>query len=312
MKSIIIIIPYFGPFHKQFKFWLKSALNNPTIDFLLFTDNKIESKDNIKVIYTTFKDLTLMIQSKFEFPLNLYSPYKLCDCRPAYGYLFQEHIKDYDIWGWGDIDLVYGDIRHFLTEPILNRYNAFLGWGHLTLYKNNDFCNSFFKIKEKEYLYYKDVLTCNENKIFLFEEFQHGGRSDLWKNKYGDQIWLEKPFDDIIVPRLCFNFVSFQKEHIFKSLVFEYSDKNLYRIYLNSSGELVKEATLYAHFQQRKFMKVKTSNLDKYLIIPNSHINYEDITISKLTRWTKPQTLYRDFWNFKNRFMRRIKMILPK
>ena len=39
MKSIAFVIPYFGKFPNYFSLWLQSCRNNPTIDWLLFTDS---------------------------------------------------------------------------------------------------------------------------------------------------------------------------------------------------------------------------------------------------------------------------------
>ncbi|WP_333486766.1 DUF6625 family protein, partial [Phocaeicola plebeius] len=140
MKSIIIIIPYFGKLPTLFPFWLQSALNNPTIDFLFITDANIQPMQNIKVINKTFSLLKEEIQSKFNFEIKLETPYKLCDFKPAYGYIFNEQIKGYDFWGFGDIDLIYGNIRNFINDTILNQYSVISGWGHLTLYKNTEEC----------------------------------------------------------------------------------------------------------------------------------------------------------------------------
>ena len=41
MKKIVFIIPWFGPFRKDFSFWLKSVEHNPSVDFLMPTDQSI-------------------------------------------------------------------------------------------------------------------------------------------------------------------------------------------------------------------------------------------------------------------------------
>ena len=41
MKKIVFIIPWFGPFRKDFSFWLKSVEHNPSVDFLMPTDQTI-------------------------------------------------------------------------------------------------------------------------------------------------------------------------------------------------------------------------------------------------------------------------------
>lgn len=86
----------------------------------------------------------------FDFNIALPSPYKLCDFRPIYGKLFQQYINGADFWGFGDIDLIYGDIRQFITENVLQNYDLISGWGHLTLVRNNDYWNNFYKIKQKD------------------------------------------------------------------------------------------------------------------------------------------------------------------
>ena len=310
MNSVIIIIPYFGPFPTQFIFWLQSAYNNPSINFLVITDNTLISQANIKVIKMTLQELKKFIQSKFDFTIALPSSYKLCDYKGAYGYIFSDYVKYYDFWGFGDIDLVYGNIRHFLTDEILSLHNAILGYGHLTLYRNNEECNTFFKTKIEGFQYYEDAFTNEKNTVF--DEYLHGGLSDIWKHKYPNLLWDKRPFDDITVPRLSFNFKSNFNSVASNKLIFEYSEKNLYRIYINSKNEITKEPTLYAHFQLRKFMKVKTNNTEKYLIIPNAYINHTHVTIYKLNRWCRQRNIYRFYWNLKNRIVSRLKIIIQR
>ena len=308
MKSIIIVIPYFGEFPSYFKFWLHSAYNNPTVDFLLITDCELESKKNVKAIKIKFEEFAELIKSKFDFNVCIEKPYKLCDYKACYGYLFPEYINEYDFWGFGDIDLIYGDIRSFFTKKVLEKYYVISGWGHLTLYKNNNYCNEFFKVKTEGFQYYKEVLS--RNKGLAYCEFNHMGLSDHWRYLHPDKIWDSRLFDDIRVPSLSFNFISeFHNKHS-KNLIFEYENKNLYRIYTNLSGNIIREKTLYVHFQQRGFMKILTNNTNNYFIVPSKFIDIEQITIRKLEQWTKPRNIKRIIWNFKNRLKRRFGLIL--
>ena len=144
MKSIVLIFPYFGEPPIQYNMWRVSALNNSTIHYLFFTDAEIKSEANIKVIKCTFNEFVQIVQKAFDFSIILDRPYKLCEYKPAYGYILQKYIKNYDYWGFGDLDLVYGDIRSFLTDEVLSKYKMFLGWGHLTLYHNDYDTNTYF------------------------------------------------------------------------------------------------------------------------------------------------------------------------
>lgn len=307
MKSVIVIIPFFGPFPKMFPFWLQSAYDNPTIDFLIVTDNEIQTNRNIKVVFMPFDELKGKIQILFDFPINIPSPYKLCDFKGVYGVIFSEYVKDYDYWGFGDIDLVYGNIRQFLTSEILHNYWVISGWGHFTLYKNNEICNNFFKTHLDGYQYYKDVFSCPINSAF--DEFNHQGLSEMWKILYPEKLWNTLLFDDVRVPRLSFNFVSEFHPECSMCLIFEYENGNLFRVYKNLENRICKEPILYAHFQQRKFMKILTSNFNSYLIVPNEFINYEVVTEAKLNWWGRDRKTEMLIWNLKQKAKYKLKKI---
>ena len=81
MKSIALILPYFGNLNRSgyFELFLESCKNNPTIDFLIYTDDRTQYdySKNVKVKYTTFEGLKEKIQRLYEFPINLNHAYKL-------------------------------------------------------------------------------------------------------------------------------------------------------------------------------------------------------------------------------------------
>ena len=149
MKKILIIVPYFGAFPSYFREWAFTAgfLKEQAIDFLLITDNSIEFElpDNIRVYKLTFEELKNHIQNKFDFKIELIKPYKLCDFKPVFGYIFEKEVQGYDFWGNCDIDQVWGDVRSFVTDDILNRFDRVYYLGHLTLYRNTPAMNRLFR-----------------------------------------------------------------------------------------------------------------------------------------------------------------------
>ncbi|MGL5902501.1 MAG: DUF6625 family protein, partial [Cetobacterium sp.] len=160
MKKIIIILPYFGKFPNYFSLWLKSVELNPNIDFLLITDNEFnyELPKNIKIITRKFEELKAEIQKCFDFEIILNSPYKICDYRPAFGFIFKEHINGYDFWGHCDADMIFGDLKKFLSDEILEKNYKIYTKGHLSLYRNIDLMNTLFKnTKTKHYYKYFEV-----------------------------------------------------------------------------------------------------------------------------------------------------------
>ncbi|PAX59725.1 DUF6625 family protein [Brunnivagina elsteri] len=144
MKKIVILIAYFGHWPEWFPFYLESCRWNPTIDWLFFTDCPIpeNAPTNLRFIQINYVDYQKLVSNRLGITFTDQSPYKLCDLKPAYGYIHEEFIADYDYFGFGDIDVVYGDIRAFYTDKIL-RYNTLstlndMVSGHIFLMKNEE------------------------------------------------------------------------------------------------------------------------------------------------------------------------------
>ena len=76
-----------------------------------------------------------------ETPFTLSRGYKLVDLKPAYGELFQDYLKEFDYWGYTDLDVIYGDLARFFSPETLSSYDILspsdrLQVGHLTLLRN--------------------------------------------------------------------------------------------------------------------------------------------------------------------------------
>ena len=175
MKTIVVIFPYFGKLPVQYQMWRASALRNPSVDFMFFTNADVEPAKNIIVHKMQFCDFQQIVQKAFDIPIILDRPYKLCEYKQAYGYILQDYIKGYDFWGFGDLDLVYGDIRVFLTDSVLE-HKFLLGWGHLTLLHNDEDTNTYFMKEISGYQNYQDAFTTS--KITFFDEYGFYGCSD--------------------------------------------------------------------------------------------------------------------------------------
>ena len=269
MKSIVVIFPHFGTLPPQYKMWRASALCNTDIDFLFFTDCDVEPARNILVNKISFNQFKEMIQKKFDFPIILDRPYKICEYRPAFAYALEEYIKGYDFWGWGDLDVVYGNIRSFITEEVLSKYHMISGWGHFSLYHNDVKTNTYFMDKHPGYQYYKDAFSTSETSFF--DEFGHKGFADKWYDLRHEECWLDWPFDNVSKPKQSYNFCSLNRG--WDNVLFEYDNGSLYIIRI-SDGIIERVETLYAHFQHRLFMKDKVTNYNHFLVTPRSIIDY--------------------------------------
>lgn len=268
MKTIVIIFPYFGKLPVQYKMWRESALRNPSIDFMFFTDANVKPANNIIVHKMSFLDFQQIVQKAFDFPIVLDRPYKLCEYKQAYGYILNDYIKSYDFWGFGDLDLVYGDLRSFLTNEAL-KYQFLLGYGHLTLLHNDEDANSFFMKEISGYQSYKDAFTTSS--ITFFDEYDYKGCSDKWRDCRPKDCWLSWPFDNASKPKQSYHFNSLTRG--WKQVIFEHIDNKLYMLRFYN-GILEKKESLYAHFQHRGFMKDKVTDYNHFLITPNAIIDY--------------------------------------
>lgn len=268
MEKIVIIFPYFGKLPAQYKIWRASAIYNSSIDFMFFTDADVEPAKNIIAHKMQFIQFRELVQKAFDFPITLDRPYKLCEYKQAYGYILQDYIKGYDFWGFGDLDLVYGDIRSFITEEVLSHL-FILGWGHLSLLHNDSDTNTYFMKEEPGYQNYKDAFSTS--KIVFFDEFDHKGCSDKWRDCRPADCWLQDPFDNISKPKQAYHFCSLNRK--WKQVIFEHIDNKLYMLRFNN-GRLEKTESLYAHFQHRPFMKDTVNNYNHFLVTPKYIMDY--------------------------------------
>ena len=111
-----------GKFPWYFPYFLHSCRYNPTVDFLILTDNNdpsFELPTNVKIIPYSLGQFKTDAAKALGFDVAVESYYKLCDFKPAYGTVFADYIKEYDFWGYCDVDVIFGNIRAFMTDELL-------------------------------------------------------------------------------------------------------------------------------------------------------------------------------------------------
>ena len=169
MTKIAVILCYFGKLPENFSLFAESCRRNATVDFLLFTDDTpTHLPENMHLHPTTFAALQRRVAGCFDFAITLHTPYKLCDYKPAYGEIFAPELEGYDFWGYGDMDLVFGDLRAYFTEDKLRKYDKFYAFGHLSLYRNTPENNAVYR--KKVGMDYHKAFTTRE--ITVFDEVE--------------------------------------------------------------------------------------------------------------------------------------------
>lgn len=263
-NRILLFVPYFGQLPDHFPLWLKSCQYNPTVDWILFTDHPpdIGLPGNVKIIETRFQDFCGIISKKLNMPVAIHDAYKLCDFKPAYGFIFEELLEDYAYWGHCDIDLIFGDIRQFITDDILQAHDKILFCGHLTIYRNTSSMNKLF-MYQNEHIDYKKVFSNPE--CCFFDE--HGGM-DVIANlaqvkQYGNRIYADISHK--------YNKLTLTELHNHKHQVFYWENGEVFRKYLDDRYKILRhDSFAYIHFQKRK-MKLEKNALDaaSFFITPN-------------------------------------------
>ena len=144
--SVALILPYFGKFPNYFPLWLKSAGANPSFTFMIFTDEDMSGysiPQNVKVHAMSLREIKERAAKYLDFEPVLETPYKLCDYKPLYGLIFEDYLEGFDFWGHVDPDVIWGDMRHFLTDELFDKYDRILRWGVIELYRNTDNIRTF-------------------------------------------------------------------------------------------------------------------------------------------------------------------------
>lgn len=271
MNKVCFVIPYFGSFKNYFQLFLNSCGENRDLcDWLILTDNRTgyDYPQNVKVVYTTFDDLKDVIQSKFDFELNLNKAYKLCDFKPAYGYIFEEYLKEYDFWGHCDTDLIWGNIAEFLSKIDMYEYDKIFDLGHCTLYRNTLGNNRFFMSTSR----YKDVFQNSKNCSFDEEYrdsvnniFENGGKK-IYQGSFAANTYMKT--SDFKLTTLNDDRQTYAVEKKVKNF-FVWNKGNLIRYLIKDNG-IEKNAYMYLHFQSRSMDLRVDSKSRVYKIIPNA------------------------------------------
>lgn len=275
-KSINIIIPYFGEFPNYFQLFLNSCWRNSTVNWTIITDNTkvYRYPENVRVIQMTFGEIKERIQQKFDFEVVVPNAHKLCEYKPAYAYIFPELVEDYDFWGYGDIDLIYGDIRKFVTDDLLSQYDKIFTLGHLTLVKNSKKNNELFMEAVDNVSLFRQAFSSPQN--YNFDE-QFGNKPNIntiFINQ-GYKVWTTSYAADIYTKSSDFRLdMGDGSAEDKKTAVFVWNNGKIYR-YICDGQKILEQEYLYIHLQKRKMNVCVDEDQSVIKIIPNEFTNLE-------------------------------------
>lgn len=317
MKTIVYIVPYFGKLPSGFEYWLRSCEVNTTINWLLVTDINFDFKlpNNFKLIKMSFEELKNKIQDMYDFKIAIDRPWKLCDFRPAYGEIFEEYISEFDFWGHCDVDLIFGNIRTFITDDLLNKFDKIGFQGHSTIYRNKKDVNVRYRMIFNGIDNYRDVFSINRG--FCFDE---GGISKIYEKL---NIEYYKNVNFAHLKKYDINFFLGHKNvnDDYKNYrqVFVWQNGTLTRYFLNKNKkEIENEEYMYIHFWCRPISFKKMINKNYFFIYSDVvETKYKPINTKILNKYGKKKYLLfyikafiknrkkisikKILWNIKNR-----------
>lgn len=184
MRKIVLLIVYIGEYPWYFPYFLESCKFNPNIDFIILSDDKTlrveELPLNVKIVHYTIGQFKTDASRALGFEVVVDHGYKLCDFKPAYGYIFKDLVKGYSFWGYCDIDIIFGNIRNFMTNIILNEYDVISArhdyvTGSFALFRNGLFDNALF-MESRDYkkIYTTPYNFCFDETNYAFKAFEKG------------------------------------------------------------------------------------------------------------------------------------------
>jgi len=297
---------YFGKWPSNFKYWLNSCKYNTDIDFIFVTDISMEGYDvpeNVKILNLSFKDVQEKVKSEFpEINVSLDRPYKLCDFKVAYGYIFNDFINEYDYWGFFDIDTIWGDVIKFIPKNEDKHLTKIFPCGHLCFIKNNaQFRECFKKVNKIEGLAPWEIVFSTPQNYFYDEE---GGLEPLFVATEGNTYYGGVDFDNVLPPWKYGHFTAIntpQKSHF---LIYEYKNGRIYRWYLKGLS-MKKEELSYLHIS-RRYLIPSAPSVDEFVIYPDVIAPYFNVTFWKLLYFGRPRYLK----SILNRGIQKLKSIM--
>lgn len=285
-NKVTFFVPYFGKLPNYFDLFLKSCEFNKDYSWVVFTDDTTVRRwpSNVLQVVMSFEELKEKIQSKFEFGIKIIEPHKLCDYKPAYGYIFEEYLNESEYWGHCDIDTILGNLGVFLDELLAQGFDKLFCLGHMEIYKNTYDNNRMFMLPVAGRSWY--IESFSSEKTTVFDESGSGEENinTIYKI-YNKKLFTEDlSMNCSVIPTrfvkvtYCDNNNSFVTEES-KDALYIFNKGDLYRLY-RKGEKIVREDFLYIHLQLRK-MKVNDSVLGMscFKILENQFALIEDETV---------------------------------
>lgn len=127
MNNIAFLTIYFGSKPKFLNLFLQTAKHNSDFDFFILSDwtDLPICADNIFHKYLTLDKFSSLAIKKGILKNKIETAYKLCDLKPAWFHIIEDFLdlSNYEFIGYLDIDLIIGNLNHFITIERLKHFD---------------------------------------------------------------------------------------------------------------------------------------------------------------------------------------------
>jgi len=275
----LVLMPYFGRLPNIFPFWVRAASAVKQLEWLLITDCAIPCAlpNNIKVQRCSFAEMQARIRGFFSYSVKIEIPWSLCSFRPAFGEIFARECENYEFWGYGDLDVIYGNLDKYLTDDVFDRYDKIFRWGHLSLIRNNDFGRTVYAKQLRDSQFncrdaFNGRVACFDERMFndLIEE--NGGMIDDSQpiadfRHRNFQMMFFAP--DARTTKTAYRVREPNNPHN----VFSWTSEGLFRHFVNNGGQVETEEFSYMHFCRRPMsICCKADENQGFGIVPNKFV----------------------------------------
>jgi hypothetical protein len=141
--SLAIVVSYFGEAPLWLPAFLLSCRHNPDVQWLLYTDFAVPVPlpANVTLTHMDIRELRRRSSAVFGTRIAITHRRKVNDLKPAYGLIFADDLAPFDFWAYSDLDIVWGDVRRFVTDDLLEHHDIVSArsdrvCGHFTLFRN--------------------------------------------------------------------------------------------------------------------------------------------------------------------------------
>ena len=153
MPSVVLVTVWIGPLPAYLPLFLGSCRANPSVSFLIVCDQPAPDglPPNVRWVPMTLDGLNTRATARLGTPVRITTGYKVNDLKPLFGVVFADEIGADDFWGFCDVDLLWGNLRRFLTDAFLASGDLFSfrgpSWlsGSLTLFRTTSVASRLYE-----------------------------------------------------------------------------------------------------------------------------------------------------------------------